>query len=190
MDKENSGAAAGGSLLEVRDLAVCYGGEVEALRGVSLSLDRGESLAIVGESGSGKSTLAHCLALVVLDEPTAGLDPVTRRELVGRIVDLAATKGFGLIVISHDLPDAARMALRTVVLYAGEVVEQGGTAAVLPAPAHPYSWALVNANPMMTTTKDLRPIRGRSPDPRHVPSGCSYHPRCTQAERVCSEVHP
>jgi peptide/nickel transport system ATP-binding protein len=303
MEKENSGAAAGAPLLEVRDLAVRFGGEVEALRGVTLSLERGESLAIVGESGSGKSTLAHCLAglvqppeatgsvrvqgvellgapeaalrsvrwstvalalqgapfnpvvtigdqiaeplrerlgmgarpararavalaedalldpalldrhphelsggqrrraalamalaldpaLVVLDEPTAGLDPVTRQELVERIVDLAASRGFGLIVISHDLPDAATMALRTVVLYAGEVVEQGPTPAVLPAPSHPYSWALVNAYPVMTTTKDLRPIRGRSPDPRAVPSGCSYHPRCTQAEPVCSEAHP
>jgi peptide/nickel transport system ATP-binding protein len=48
----------------------------------------------------------------------------------------------------------------------------------------------VNAYPVMTTTKDLRPIRGRSPDPRAVPSGCSYHPRCTQAEPVCSETRP
>ena len=295
--------AAGGPLVEVTDLAVCFGGEVEALRGVSFSLERGESVAIVGESGSGKSTLALCLsgliqppeasgsvrvdgvellgasdetlrsvrwsmvalalqgapfnpvvtvgsqvaeplrdrlgirpgeakrraaelagevlldptlldryphelsggqrrraslamvlaldpALVVLDEPTAGLDPATRLELVERIVGLAETRGFALIVISHDLPDAARMAARTMVFYAGEVMEEGSTARVIAEAAHPYTWALVNAYPVMTTTKDLRPIRGRPPDPRAVPPGCPYHPRCTQAETVCSEARP
>ncbi|MDQ3643650.1 MAG: ATP-binding cassette domain-containing protein, partial [Actinomycetota bacterium] len=284
--------------MEVSDLGVRFGGGVEALRGVSLSLGRGESLAIVGESGSGKPTLALCLsgliqppeargsvrvdgvellgasdealrsvrwatvalalqgspfnpvvtlgdqvaeplrdrlqlgagearrrcddlarevlldpalldryphevsggqrrratlamvlaldpALVVLDEPTAGLDPATRHELVQRVAGLAESRGFALIVISHDLPDAATMAARTMVLYAGEVMEEGTTSRVIAEPAHPYSWALVNAYPVMTTTKDLRPIRGRPPDPRAVPPGCPYHPRCTQAEAVC-----
>ncbi|MDP9075333.1 MAG: ABC transporter ATP-binding protein [Actinomycetota bacterium] len=289
--------------MEVKDLAVRFGGEVDALRGVSLSLDRGESLAIVGESGSGKSTLAKCLAgliqppdargsvridglellgasedelrsvrwskvalalqgspfnpvvtvgdqvaeplrerlgmsagqararsaelarevlldpdlldryphqmsggqkrratlamvlaldpaLVVLDEPTAGLDPATRHDMVQRIVRLAEARGFAIIVISHDLPDAASMAVRTMVLYAGEVMEEGTTARVIAEPAHPYSSALINAYPVMTTTKDLRPIRGLPPDPRAVPSGCPYHPRCTQAEAVCTDTRP
>ena len=295
--------AAGTALVEVADLAVCFGGEVAALRGVSFSLQRGESLAIVGESGSGKSTLARCLvgliqppeasgsvrvegiellgaseealrpvrwatvalalqgspfnpvvtvgdqvaeplrdrlgmgahqarvragelaqevlldpalldrhphqlsggqlrrasiamalaldpALLVLDEPTAGLDSATRHELVQRIGRLAEARGFALVVISHDLPDAASMATRTIVLYAGEVMEEGATDRVIAEPAHPYSWALVNTYPVMTTTKDLRPIRGNPPDPRAVPPGCPYNPRCTQAEPVCIEVHP
>ena len=308
MHNDNTAAAtaprpANGALVEVSDLAVCFGGEVEALRGVSFSLQRGESLAIVGESGSGKSTLARCLsgliqppeargsvrvegfellgaseealrpvrwatvalalqgspfnpvvtvgdqvaeplrdrlgmgahqarlraaelarevlldpalldrhphqlsggqlrraaiamalaldpALVVLDEPTAGLDPATRHELVQRIGRLAEARGFALVVISHDLPDAASMATRTIVLYAGEVMEEGATDRVIGEPAHPYSWALVNTYPVMTTTKDLRPIRGRPPDPRAVPPGCPYNPRCTQAEPICSESHP
>ena len=308
MHHDNTAAApppapATGSLLEVRDLRVCFGGDVAALRGVSLSLDRGESLAIVGESGSGKSTLAKCLAgliqppsvsgsvrvdgfelvgatedalrpvrwstvalalqgspfnpvvtvgdqvaeplrerrgwgareavaraaelarevlldpalldryphqlsggqrrratlamvlaldpaLVVLDEPTAGLDPATRHDLVQRIVRLAGERGFAMVVISHDLPDASSLAARTMVLYAGEVMEEGSTDRVIAEPAHPYSWALINAYPVMTTTKDLRPIRGRPPDPRAVPPGCPYHPRCTQAESICWEAHP
>ncbi|HJV08998.1 MAG TPA: oligopeptide/dipeptide ABC transporter ATP-binding protein, partial [Acidimicrobiales bacterium] len=128
--------------------------------------------------------------LVVLDEPTAGLDPATRHELVQRIVRLSADKGFALIVISHDLPDAASMAERTIVLYAGEVMEDGATAKVIGDPAHPYSWALINAYPVMTTTKDLRPIRGRPPDPRAVPAGCPFNPRCTQVEEVCTSTRP
>jgi len=290
-------------LLAVTDLAVTFGGQVQALRGVTFSVERGESMAIVGESGSGKSTLALCLAgliqppeasgsvrvegvemmgasndelravrwakvalalqgspfnpvvtvgdqvaeplrerlgmrpaaaarraaelasevlldpelleryphemsggqrrratlamvlaldpaLVVLDEPTAGLDPATRHELVGRVAALAKARGFALIVISHDLPDAASLATRTMVLYAGEAMEEGTTARVIGQPAHPYSWALINTFPVMTTTKDLRPIRGRPPDPRAVPPGCPFHPRCTQAEATCSEKRP
>jgi len=291
------------SLLEVRDLAVCFDATVAALRGVSFDLDRGRSLAVVGETGSGKSTLALSLAglvqppeatgsvrldgqellgapaedlrrlrwrrialalqgapfnpvvtvgaqvaepmrehlgmpaaaarrraeelaadvlldpalldryahqlsggerrraalamvlaldpeLVVLDEPTAGLDPYTRADLVQRIASLAGDRGFALIVISHDLPDAARLAERCMVLYAGEPMELGATDRVIGDPAHPYSWALVNAFPVMTTTKDLRPIGGQPPDPRAVPPGCPFHPRCTQAEAVCGEQHP
>ena len=288
------------ALLEVRELAVSFAGEVDALRGVSFDLERGESLAVVGETGAGKSTLALCLAglvqppeargsvrlgdrelvgapadvlrslrwemvavalqgspfnpvvtvgsqvaeplrerrgmsarearhradelarevlldpgvlerhphelsggerrratlamalaldpdLVVLDEPTAGLDPVTSSELVERVSALAEARGFGLIVISHELATAARLARRSIVLYAGEAMEAGDTTTVIGDPAHPYTWALVNAYPAMTTTKDLRPIRGLPPDPRAVPPGCPFHPRCPQAEDVCRE---
>jgi peptide/nickel transport system ATP-binding protein len=77
-----------------------------------------------------------------------------------------------------------------MVLYAGEAMELGETRKVIGRPAHPYSWALVNSYPVMTTTKDLRPIRGRPPDPRAVPSGCPFHPRCTQAEEVCWQERP
>ncbi|HEX2192923.1 MAG TPA: oligopeptide/dipeptide ABC transporter ATP-binding protein, partial [Acidimicrobiales bacterium] len=141
-----------------------------------------------------RATLAMVLALdpalVILDEPTAGLDPATRHQLVRRITSLAEARGFALVVISHDLPDAASMARRTIVLYAGEVMEDGATSRVIAEPAHPYTWALVNTYPVMSTTKDMRPIRGRPPDPRAVPPGCPYNPRCTQAEAVCIEKRP
>ncbi|MGI9193792.1 MAG: ABC transporter ATP-binding protein [Actinomycetota bacterium] len=141
-----------------------------------------------------RATLAMVLALdpelIVLDEPTAGLDPSTKAGLVERVKGLAASRGFGLIVISHDLTDATHLSARTIVLYAGEAMEDGNSGNVIGEPAHPYTWALVNAYPVMTTTKDLRSIRGLPPDPRQVPSGCAFHPRCTQAEDICLDERP
>jgi len=141
-----------------------------------------------------RAALAMVLALdpelVILDEPTAGLDPSTKQGLVKRLKELAALRNFGLIVISHDLTDATHLANRTIVLYAGEAMEDGVSGSVIGEPAHPYTWALVNAYPVMTTTKDFRSIRGLPPDPRQVPSGCAFHPRCTQAEEICVNEHP
>ncbi len=70
-------------LLEVRDLSVCFGGEVEALRGVSFTLERGDSLAVVGETGSGKSTMAACLAGLVQPPEAAGSVRLDGQELLG-----------------------------------------------------------------------------------------------------------
>jgi len=141
-----------------------------------------------------RAALAMVLALdpelVILDEPTAGLDPSTKQGLVNRLKELSRIRNFGLIIISHDLTDATHLANRTIVLYAGETMEDGASGNVIGEPAHPYTWALVNAYPVMTTTKDLRSIRGLPPDPRQIPSGCSFHPRCTQAEDICVNEHP
>lgn len=141
-----------------------------------------------------RASLAMALALgpalLVLDEPTAGLDPGGRRDLVERIGAAVAARGAALVIVSHDLGDVVRLAERVMVLYAGEAVEVGPTRTVVGDPLHPYTWALVNAHPVLATTKDLRPIRGLPPDPAALPPGCAYHPRCTQAERLCTQTRP
>jgi len=171
--------------LRARDLAV------EVLLDPAL-LDRYPHQVSGGERR--RATLAMVLALdptlVVLDEPTAGLDPATSQALVRRVMTLARDRGFALVVCTHDLTHAVGLATRTMVLYGGHVVEHGPTPAVLKTPVHPYSWALINAYPSMTTTKDLRPIRGLPPDSRNLPSGCVFHPRCTQAEDQCAQRRP
>ena len=140
------------------------------------------------------STLAMVLALdpavVVLDEPTGGLDPELRATVIERIGALQRARRFALVLISHDLPEAERLCERVIVLYGGRSIEVGATSAVVGDPVHPYSWALVNSYPVMTTTRDLRPVRGLGPDPRALPSGCAFHPRCTQAVARCAEEVP
>ncbi|HSJ53732.1 MAG TPA: ABC transporter ATP-binding protein [Anaerolineae bacterium] len=128
--------------------------------------------------------------LLILDEPTTGLDILARRELFELLAALRARQGTALIVISHDLSDLARLTDRTAVFYAGHLIELGNTTALLDDPCHPYTWGLVNAYPLITRTKDLRGIRGDLPDPTCPPPGCRFHPRCTQSGPRCADEVP
>ncbi len=122
--------------------------------------------------------------VLVLDEPLAGQDILTRIALIDLFQRLK-NDGLALVVIAHDLSDVARLADRIAVMYAGQIVETGPTGPVLDDPAHPYTWGLVNAYPLITRAKDLWGIRGSPPDPTALPQGCRFHPRCTQAVEEC-----
>ena len=141
-----------------------------------------------------RAVLAMALAcdpeLLILDEPTAGQDVLTRVALVEMLQRLRRERGLTLVVISHDLTDVAALCDRVAVLYAGQIAELGPTRVVLDDPAHPYSWGLIGAYPLMTRAKDLWGIRGVAPDPSAPPSGCRFHPRCTQSEDVCRRESP
>jgi peptide/nickel transport system ATP-binding protein len=128
--------------------------------------------------------------LLILDEPTTGLDVLARREIFDLMAGLRAQGRTALIVISHDLGDLVRLTDRSAVLYAGHLVELGDTAGLVDDPCHPYTWGLVNAYPLITRTKDLRGIRGDLPDPTDPPPGCRFHPRCTQAVSGCEREIP
>lgn len=117
--------------------------------------------------------------LIVLDEPTAGLDPVTRGavlELLARIRE----QGRSLLVLTHDVDALRALADRVLVLYRGWLAETGPAHQVLEDPRHPYTWGLLNAYPTLGTIKDLRGIRGDPPDPTSVAVGCPFADRCTQ----------
>jgi peptide/nickel transport system ATP-binding protein len=128
--------------------------------------------------------------LLILDEPASGLDTLSRRLLVDMLLNLRSQHEMGLIIISHDLADVARLADRTAVFYAGHMVETGISRHVLEEPCHPYTNGLVNAYPLMERTKDLSGIRGGLPDPAHPLPGCRFYPRCTQAVQICLEEKP
>ncbi len=129
--------------------------------------------------------------VIVLDEPTAGLDPVTRNRVVGLLGQIRSERTTSLIVLSHDADALEAMADRVAVLYRGWLAEVGPARQVLDDPRSPYSWALLNARPTLASVKDLRGIRGNPPDPREVATGCPFLDRCHQArEEVCSTGRP
>lgn len=128
--------------------------------------------------------------VVVLDEPSAGLDVLTTRQLMGSLTRSIRRRGIAAMIITHDLRAVAAQAYRIVVLYAGRVVEDGAATRVLAEPRHPYTHALLAAAPSLTSGRDLHPIRGLPPDPTDLPTGCAYGPRCAQAVAACATTPP
>jgi peptide/nickel transport system ATP-binding protein len=126
--------------------------------------------------------------VLIVDEPTSGQDVLSRARLIELL--RRVRQETALILISHDLAAAAQVAERVAVLYAGKLAEVGAAREVLEQPRHPYTWGLLNAYPNMTTARDLRGIRGRAPDPSDPPTGCRFHPRCTQAVELCRQADP
>ncbi len=150
-----------------------------------------------GELSGGQrrlALLATALAcepdVLVLDEPTAGLDPTTRGHVLGLLERLRTDAGRTLLLLTHDV-DALRMvANRVAVLYRGWLAEIGPAQRVLDDPRHPYTWGLLNAHPTLGNVKDLRGIRGDPPDPTQVATGCPFAERCTQAVAESHDGRP
>lgn len=136
------------------------------------------------------SLLATALAcdpgVVVLDEPTAGLDVLRRREVLQLLAGLRGA-GRTLVVFTHDVDALRGLADRIAVLYRGWLAELGPAERILDDPRHPYTWGLLNAYPSLGTVKDLRGIRGDPPDATSVAVGCPFADRCTQDVAECHE---
>jgi peptide/nickel transport system ATP-binding protein len=131
--------------------------------------------------------------LVVADEPTTALDVMVQAQILDLLGDLVRDLGVGLLIISHDLSVLADVCDRVVVMYAGRVVERGTAAEIFTDPKHPYSKALSGAFPRVgDPAARYAPagLAGDPPDPRALPSGCSFSPRCPRAVDRCSEAEP
>ena len=128
--------------------------------------------------------------VLVLDEPTAGLDPVARETLLGYLRRFRAADAKVLVMLSHDVEAVAALAERVAVLYRGWVAEVGPAEAVLDDPRSPYGRGLLGARPTLATVKDLRGIRGDPPDPTERAQGCPFLGRCTQAIADCEPSPP
>jgi peptide/nickel transport system ATP-binding protein len=302
---ENGGTA----LLEVKDLRVAFvsnGRAATAVNGVSLSLERGRTLAVVGESGSGKSVMARAILglhpatgyqasgevwvqgeqvigvpqrrlrhlrgntmamvfqdplsalhpyyrvgwqiaeslrasdahlpraaaharavemfrrvgfyepekrlrdyphqlsggmrqramiamalvrepkLLIADEPTTALDVTVQAQILALIKDLQREYNTGVIFITHDLGVAAEVADDVVVMYGGQIMEQGPVETVLTRPEHPYTWGLLKSVTRLDRERQqrLEPIAGMPARAGRLPSGCPFHPRCPYAHRL------
>ncbi|MGL4290376.1 MAG: dipeptide ABC transporter ATP-binding protein [Phreatobacter sp.] len=132
-------------------------------------------------------------ALLIADEPTTALDVTIQAQILDLLRELNRDFGTAIVLISHDLGVIARVCTRTIVMYGGEVVEEGPTEDLLKDPRHPYTWALINAVPRIdeTTSGDRRltTIEGQPPDPLNMPTGCRFAPRCPFRVARCDE-HP
>ena len=131
-------------------------------------------------------------SLLVMDEATGGLDVLLERQLCDRLQDLAQRLGLAILFISHDLPATLTLAARAGVLYGGRLVEVGPAAALRTDPEHPYTRALLACflDPRRSHGSHPAGIAGAPPDPRRLPSGCAFHPRCPLAFERCSRERP
>src|SRR5262249_38809549 len=119
------------------------------------------------------------------------LDVMVQAQVLRLLAELRERLGLALVFITHDLSTLGAVSSRIAVMYAGRVVEHGPSAQVLGAPAHPYTRALAAAFPELgDPASGMAPagVPGDPPDPRELPSGCPFHPRCAAAVDGCAEV--
>jgi peptide/nickel transport system ATP-binding protein len=128
-------------------------------------------------------------AFVVADEPTTSLDVLVEAQIVALLDQLKSSSNMGVLLITHNLALVAEVCDRVAVMYAGAIVEVGSVDRVLLRPAHPYTRELLRST-ISLSTQELHSIRGAPPDLSNPPTGCRFHPRCTDAMRVCSTVDP
>ena len=129
--------------------------------------------------------------LIVLDEPTTGLDVTTQATVLSTVRELAEAHDVAALYVSHDLAVVAALATRVAVMYAGRVVELGLAEELFASSAHPYTRRLVGAIPRLTGGRSLVGIPGHAPSPGKRPPGCAFAPRCAMRIAECdAEVPP
>jgi len=128
--------------------------------------------------------------VIVLDEPTTGLDVTTQAHVLETVRSLCDLHGVAAVYVSHDLAVVAALADRVAVMYGGRIVELGPERALFKSSAHPYTRRLVEAIPELSGRHALEGIPGTPPRPGHRPPGCFFAPRCTYAVEQCAAEFP
>ncbi|MGA8210659.1 MAG: ABC transporter ATP-binding protein [Nocardioidaceae bacterium] len=128
--------------------------------------------------------------VLVLDEPTTGLDVTTQGMVLDTMATLCRSHGVAALYVTHDLAVIHSIADRVAVMYAGQVVELGDRATIFAHPSHPYTRALLDSIPHLSHARALSGIPGRTPAPGARPGGCRFHDRCEFSAPVCAEAVP
>ncbi|PZW48107.1 peptide/nickel transport system ATP-binding protein [Humitalea rosea] len=136
--------------------------------------------------------VANDPVLLIADEPTTALDVTIQAQILDLLRSLNEEFGTAIVLISHDLGVIGTVCRRVAVMYAGEIVEEAATEAVLTDPRHPYAWALVNAVPRLDSPAGARltSIEGAPPNALDPPPGCRFAPRCPFKIARCDTDHP
>ena len=137
-------------------------------------------------------SLASRPKLVVLDEPTSSIDVFSQEQILALIKDLKKRFGLTNILISHDLGVVHELANKIAVMYLGKIVEFGSAEEIFRHPRHPYTKALFDAIPSLTTRgmEGLKTLEGQIPSPINPPPGCAFHERCAYACEKCWSEMP
>ncbi len=124
--------------------------------------------------------------LLLADEPTTSLDVIIQDQILSLLLELQRDTGMSMILVSHDLAVITEVCDRIVVMYGGQIVEEGETATIISEPRHPYTRALLEALPQGGDRGQLRSIPGAPPSLIDAPSGCRFAPRCPLATDECT----
>jgi oligopeptide/dipeptide ABC transporter ATP-binding protein len=166
-----------------------------------VGLPRRVLAALPGELSGGQRqrvAIARALVsrpeLVVCDEPTASLDASVQAQVLNLLLEIQREQGVAYLLISHSLGVVRHLSDRVAVMYLGEVVETGPVLDVCERPRHPYTEALVDANPRPDPDYERstphRVLEGDPPSPLAPPPGCPFHTRCPYAQDVCRAEKP
>src|SRR5690348_15483045 len=169
----------------------------EMMREVALPDDRAFLKRYAHELSGGQQQrvgLAMAFAnrprLIVLDEPTTGLDVTTQAHVLSTVRELAALHDVAALYVSHDLAVVATLARRVAVMYGGRIVELGTADALFEAAGHPYTRRLIGAIPRLTGGRSLVGIPGHALSPGDRPPGCGFAPRCSLRIEQCDAEMP
>ncbi|MFV0458262.1 MAG: ABC transporter ATP-binding protein [Actinomycetales bacterium] len=128
--------------------------------------------------------------VLVLDEPTTGLDVTTQGMVLRTMAELCHSHQVAALYVTHDLAVVANIADRVAVMYAGRIIELAPREELFHRPAHPYTRALLDAIPHLSQARALSGIPGATPGPGRRPSGCRFHDRCEYAVDRCRDTEP
>ena len=142
-----------------------------------------------------RAVIAIALALkppmLIMDEPTTALDVVVQKDILEQITELRKKLGFSILFITHDLSLLVEISTHISIMYAGDIVENAPARELFENPHHPYTLGLMNSFPSISGTwQKLAGIPGSPPDLVTPPQGCKFHPRCSKAMPVCSQIAP
>ncbi len=171
---------------------------VEILKEVGIADERGILKRYPHELSGGmrqRVMIAMALScnpkLLIADEPTTALDVTIQAQILELMQDLKKRFKTSILLITHDLGVIAEICDRVTVMYSGSIVEYAPSKDLFKKPRHPYTQGLINAIPTVEKrdTK-LKTIRGMVPNLIYPPSGCRFHPRCSERLQICDKVKP
>ena len=129
-------------------------------------------------------------SVLVLDEPTTGLDVLVQTHILEQLAKLREERQLPMLYVTHDLAVVAQLADRILVMYAGRVIEEGPTQDILTRPLHPYTRGLIASTPDHLTPHAIEPMPGVAPGVGQRPSGCTFAPRCPHRIALCEQALP